>query len=468
MGGTGDPDFEETRVVDIAPHKRQEIVQWLKQPQPDRRPYYEDTWVDVCRKHLINSLFALSDLAQEGIWPAGRWRDALQVWSENRRASRSWRYAAPLIQSMPDTVLLEIVHSVTRWLEAVSKSINQHKVIFLDLCRRVLNLPLDAGTGMTRNGQPLNEPVTEAINHPVGHITQALLNYWFQREPNDNDQLPSEIEPFFTDLCDIRVDRFLHGRVLLGSRLIVLFRVDRPWTERHLLPLLNWTVYPEEARAIWVGFLWSPRLYRSLLIAFKSQFLETANHYAELGEHAQQFAAFLTYAALGPIDSYATEEFQSSIGALPVEGLQESAQALSQALEGAADQREEYWRNRIQPFWQHVWPKSRDLATPQISESLVRMSIAAGSEFPAALTSVQDWLRPIEHPHFVVHKLQDSGLCDRFPVDALRLLNVIIEDQTWAPRELGQCLHAIVQAAPNLLQDARYRRLAEYSRRREM
>ncbi len=81
---------------------------------------------------------------------------------------RSWRYAAPLVQTMPDAVLQEIAHGVTWWIETVSKSINQHENILLNLCRRILALPLEAGTGMTRNGEPLDQPVTEAINHPVG------------------------------------------------------------------------------------------------------------------------------------------------------------------------------------------------------------------------------------------------------------------------------------------------------------
>lgn len=465
MSGTGDPDYEERREVDIAPRKRRELVQWLKQSPPDQSPFYEDTWREVCRKHLLNSLLALSDLAQEGAWPQGRWREALQVLGEQSRIRRSWRYAVSLIQNMPDAVLLEIVHSVAWWLEAVSKSVDRHEATLLALCRRILNLPLESASGMRQSGEPLNEPVTEAINHPIGHVTQALLNLWFKCEPNDNDQLPTEIEPFFTELCDAGVDRFRHGRVLLGSRLIALFRVDRPWTDRHLLPLFNWTVNPAEAKAVWEGFLWSPRLYRPLLIAFKPHFLETAHHYTDLGEHAQQFAAFLTYAALGPIDGYTMEELRTAIEALPQEGLQASAQALSQALEGAGDQREEYWRNRVQPFWQHIWPKSRDLATPRIVESFARLSIAAGSEFPAALTAVQDWLRPIEHPNYVVHQLLESGLCSRSSVDALRLLNIIIDEQPWVPSELGQCLGAIVQATPKLKEDRRYQRLFEYSRR---
>lgn len=469
MSGTGDPDHEDSRDVDIAPRKRQELVQWLTKPMPERRPFYEDTWRDVCRTRFFHSLSALRDLAQDGVWPAGRWREALQTWAEEGMVLRSWRYAAPLVQAMPDAVLQEIDHAVTWWMEAVSKSINLHEDILLNLCRRVLALPLKTGSGsrIIRNGVETYDPVSSAINHPIGHVTQALINLWFKQSPNDNDLLPADLKPIFTALCDVQVDRFRHGRVLLGSRLIAFFRVDRSWTEQHLLPLFGWS-NPVEAKAAWEGFLWSPRLYQPLLTAFKSQFLDCANHYADLGEHRQQFATFLTYAALGPTEGYTAEEFRSAIGALPQEGLEESAQALSQALEGAADQREDYWKNRAQPFWQQIWPKSRDQATPRIAESLTRMVIAARGEFPAALAAVQDWLQPIEHPDYVVHLLHESGLCSRYPADALSLLNAVIDDQQWGPRELGQCLDQIVQAAPNLAQDARCLRLREYSRRRDI
>lgn len=467
MSGTGDPDYEDSRDVDIAPRKRQELVQWLMKPTPEQRPFYEDTWRDVCRTRFFHSLFALCDLAQEGVWPADRWREALQAWAEEGSVLRSWRYAAPLVQTMPDTVLQEIAHGVTWWMEAASKPINRHEGILMELCRRVLALPMEVGSGsrIIRNGVETYEPVGSAINHPIGHVTQALINLWFKRNPNDNDLLPADIQPMFTALCDVQVDRLRHGRVLLGSRLIAFFRVDRPWTEQHLLPLFGWS-NPVEAKAVWEGFLWSPRLYQPLLSAFKAQFLDCANHYADLGEHRQQFAAFLTYAALGPTEGYTVEEFQSAIGALPQEGLEESAQALSQALEGAADQREVYWKNRVQPLWQQIWPKSRDLVTPRIANSLIRLAIAARGEFPAALAAVQDWLQPIEHPDYLIHLLHESGLCRRFPAEALLLLNAVIADQQWAPRELGQCLDEIEQAAPQLAHDARHLRIREYSRRR--
>jgi hypothetical protein len=467
ISGTGDPDYETGRDVDIAPRKRRELVQWLMKPQPEDRPFFEDTWQDINRKHPLNCLFALTDLAAQGNWLSSRWSDALYAWGNRKQVQRMWRYAAPLVQTMPDIIIQEIVHGVTWWIQTVSKSINQHEDILLNLCRRALALPLESGTGMTHNGEPIDQPVTEAINHPVGHVTQALIHVWFKRNPNDNELLPDDIKPFFTELCDVKVDRFRHGRVLLGSRLIALFRVDRPWTEQHLLPLFSWN-NPAEAKAVWEGFLWSPRLYQPLLTAFKPQFLESANHYADLGEHRQQFAAFLTYAALGPTEGYTVDELRSAIGALPQEGLENSAQALSQALEGAADQREDYWKNRVQPFWQQVWPKSRDLAIPRIAESLTRLVIAARGEFAAALAAVQDWLQPIEHPDYVIHLLHESGLCARFPEEALRLLNAVIADQQWAPRDLGQCLNKIEQVAPQFVKTGQYQRLREYFWRRGM
>nr|WP_230400448.1 hypothetical protein [Zooshikella ganghwensis] len=464
MSGTGDPDYEESRDIDIAPRKRHELVQWLKKPSPEQQFFYEDTWHDVCRTRFFHSLLALCDLSKDDVWPAERWRAALQVWSEEDMVLRSWRHAALLVKSMPDDVLQVIVHSVTSWIEIVSKSVNQQEDILLDLCRRVLELPLEASTGILRNGE-LVDPVTEAINHPVGHTTHALINFWFKQSPNDGDHLPADIKQFFTEICDVNVDRFCHGRVLLSSRLIALYRVDQTWTEQYLLPLYSWN-NPKEAKAVWEGFLWSPRLHQPLLTALKTEFLESVKHYIELGEHRQQFAAFLTYAALDSLENYTVDDFRSAIGSLPQEGLEESAQALSQALNGAGDQREDYWTNCVQPFWQNVWPKSRDLATPRIAESLTKLIIAARSEFPSALAAMKDWLKTIEHPYYTLNLLKESDLCKKFPLDSLDLLDIVISDQQqWVTQELGQCLDEIVQTAPLLAQDDRYRRLREYLRK---
>lgn len=40
MSGTGDPDFEDGREVDVAPRTRKELVEWLESPRPAHRPFY--------------------------------------------------------------------------------------------------------------------------------------------------------------------------------------------------------------------------------------------------------------------------------------------------------------------------------------------------------------------------------------------------------------------------------------------
>lgn len=458
MSGTGDPDYHNERQVERAPRTRRELVLWL-QKDIDSRFLYENDWREVCREKFPTAVCGLLALAKRNIWPSNRWREALQTWSEDQWIERSWRSVAPIVADMSDDALITLANSATCWLKAISKRLSYRESIFFALCRRYLELRYQGDVDD-------NQPVSSAINHPVGHITQALFNVWFLRKPNDNDGLPSDIKSFFTTLCESNKGHYRYGRVILASRLITLFRIDRSWTEQYLLPMFSWHNSRAEAKAAWEGFLWSPRIYQPLLAAFKDSFLDTANHYQELGHIGQQYAVILTYAALDPADTFTSAELSAATSALPQIGLQEAAQALVNVLEGAGEQREQYWTNRILPYWKTVWPKSRQLVSRPIAEKFARLAIAASGEFPAALETVFDWIQSLEHPSYVVSILYKANLCDRFPQDALRLLDAVVNEQTWPSRELGECLDALVKAWPEVLTDTRYQRIREYQRRR--
>lgn len=444
---------------DIVPRKRKLLVDWMKQQSSGRMDSYRDGWRDVCRTRFFHTLLALYDLSQEGEWPVDRWRVALQCWSDEKMLLRSWRFVAPLVLTMPEPVLLQIIHAVTWWIERASTQEHNDKSI-IAICRRILVLPMevDAGSRTIRNGIEVDDPLGSAINHPVGHITQALLNQWFKQQLNDNDGLPADLAPIFTELCDTTVAVFRHGRIVLCSRLITFFRVDQEWTTQILLPLLDWE-NQADANAYWQGFLWSPRLYLPLLMAFKPHLLACAGHYNQLGEHSQQFATFMTYVALAQADGYKPEEFRAAIEVMPPEGFQSVLHALVQALDGAGEQREEYWINRAKPFWQNIWPKSNAFFTSKIAETLARLVIAARGEFPDALATVHAGLQPIQNTHYVIHLLHQSGLCKQFPTHALSLLNAIIAEPQWVSDELGLCLTAIVQSDPLLEENRDYQRL---------
>lgn len=116
-------------------------------------------------------------------------------------------------------------------------------------------------------------------------------------------------------------------------------------------------------------------------------------------------------------------------------------------------------------FLADIWPKSRKLASPAIADELSRLCIASRSRFPDALSAVRAWLQPIPYPNYIVHSLHESKLCPQFPAEALTLLDALIDDQLWPPREFEQCLDEIEAAKPDLAHDPRFTQLQDYWRR---
>jgi len=280
---------DEWRNFAPTPRHQPELIEWLKQPaRSDHRQ--EDDWRQRCRDDFSTTSDALSALAQDEEWPIERWREAMQVWAEDDLIERSW-HMAQVISKAPDNVIQALSHGLGWWLRAQAKIFKGREELFFALIRRLLELEHQNGV---HEGDDL---VHRAINHPVGLVTEALLRWWYRQELKDAEGLRDDVKPLFTELCDTGVEKFRHGRVLLAAHAIALFRVDEKWARVCLLPLFDWQLSEVEARAAWEGFLWSPRPYRPLLSAIKQPLLETATHYGELGKHAEQYAAFLTFTA---------------------------------------------------------------------------------------------------------------------------------------------------------------------------
>lgn len=451
-------DRDDVNKVRVTPKLRRELVKWLRE-NPKSDHWHEDEWGERCKRDFATTATALLTLVQTGEWFRDRWREALQAWANEKLARRSWRYMGKVLAAAPREVVKELAHSLSWWLQSVGKYFSGNEDYFFALIQRMLDLYRDEGNAD-------GDPVFRALNHPVGQVTEAVLRWWYRQSLEDNQRLPNALKAIFTEICRTDVVSFRHGRLLLATHVITLFRVDREWSEGNLIPVFDWERSHEEARAAWSGFLWSPRLYRPLMEVIKRQFLATAQHYPDLGEFGEQYAAFLTFAALEPGDAFSKSELTLATRSLPVEGLQSSAEAVLRALDGAGDQRSEYWLNRVLPYLRFIWPKSRDIVTPTISETIARLCITALDAFPDALDELKHWLQPLDHPDLVVHLLHESRLCERFPEAALALLNGVIGDNTqWLPRNLKDCLDEIRNVQPNLETDHRFQRLHEYLRR---
>ena len=451
----------DSREIVATPREPSELAAFLQANQwPD--PWHEDDWANRCESDIDVAAGALSALAEENFWPVNRWGEALRIWSRPTSSRHAWKRMAAVVATAPPEQLLRLSHNISSWLRQIAGDFEGQESLFLLLCDNLLALAYE-GPDDTADAK---DPVGRAINHPVGNVAWALLTYWYRGSLEGDQRLPTELRSRFSHLCDTQVAKFRHARVLLAAHLVNLFRVDQEWTVQFLLPLFDWSSTNSEARGAWTGFLWSPRLYRPLVEEFKQGFLDTATHYAELGEFKSQYSSLLTFAALDPSDVFTRLELAEATRALPQDGLEEAAEALAHAIEGAGDQRVPYWKNRVKPYLRTVWPKTQDTASSSVAESFARVCIAAGEAFPEAMRVIQPYLQRVRYSDRLVQSIREARLDVEFPRQTLELLDrVVDEENPWPTRELVDCLCAIRTAAPAVAEEHRFVRLREYLHR---
>ena len=450
----------ELREYVTTPREPRELIEWLI-ANADTDVWQQDDWSERCREEFDATASALSELTLRGIWPRRRWREALNTWSEEELRCRSWDRMASVLARAPSDGLRVLNHGIAWWLQAVAKTCEIEEETFLSLCDGVLGLNYE-----DEQHDDGADVVGRAINHPVGLVTEALLRWWYRKPLKDDQRLGDNLSSRFSRICDTRISKFRHGRVLLARHVIALFRVDPNWAIRNVLPLFNWQLSRAEARFAWEGFLWSPRFYRPLMEALKPAFLDTANYCAELGEHGAQYPSLLTFAALDPGGVFTRRELATATAALTQEGRENAAETLVQGLAGAGAQAADYWRNRVVPYLRSVWPRLHDVASPAIAESFARACVEAGDAFPEALEEVRNWLQPLPFPGRILRRLYELNLHERFPGPTLELLDVVVgDDVRWPPPgELLACMRTIRATEPELKDDHRFQRLAEYLR----
>jgi len=440
------------------PEDCKSMIEWIRRSSPVRGRIDSD-WRLRCENDMRRTAAVLVSLAKRDEWEIPFWRDALYGWSSEAVVERSWRCVAKVVEGAPDDFIGELVDPLSSWLEAVSKVFSGNDGVFFALIRQILLLSPEQP-----EEQCGKDPIYDAINHPVGKATQALINWLFRQEPQDQQGLPQEIEPMFSELCDTATSRFRHGRVLLAAHVISLFRIDRPWACRYLIPLFHWETDKEEARAAWFGFSWSPRLYRPLLEVIKDDFLGTAGYFEQLGEYGRQYVSALTFAALEPGDTFSSADLRSTVAKLPEAGLEVAAENLASALEGAGNRGEEHWRNRIRPFLKNIWPKSESVFSPGVSAAFARLFVSTRDAFPEAMKEFGHWLQPVKYYGHAISMLSKSDLPGTFPDDTLDYLSRTVRtgdgNLDWDSQALITCLQEIRKADPSLEKDTRFQKLS--------
>jgi hypothetical protein len=448
-------DGSELRQFAATPRRRRDLAIWIRE-NPKTSFWEGDDWRSRCSSNFATTASVLFGLARSGYWPVDRWRDAFQAWAEERLLLRSWRRMRATVLKMPAETFADLAPSVSWWLREVSGRFEVGQDDFFLLCRRIL----DEYVGKERE---TDDPVSRAINHPIGHVTEAILRRWYRTELAEGQGLAPEFREILDVVCNVNLPQYRHGRVILAANLLGLFRVDPDWSKQKVLARFDWQESNVEAKSAWEGFLWTLRVYPPLVEVLKPYILQTPQHFDQLGEHGEQFAMLLTFVALEMRDLFLISELATATRQLPDPALQYCVRALVSSMGGTSERRATYFQHRIAPYMQRIWPKQRTSTSDAVAENFARLCVEAEDAFEIAVKAVRPWLQQLKHPDFIVHRLFDLGLCEQFPVVALDFLDVIVGERSgYPPTELGSCLNVISNLDESVLGDARFKRLKAY------
>ena len=452
------------------PTQRSDRKKWIKRHLQNDHFYISADileWEEFCQSDFSEAVQDLCELAHEREWPTIAWKSALQVWQSKELCQKSLLDMLEVLATAPDDVVQSLDLEIGSWLQYVAKTLENQQSDFFSLCYRVLSFTYEKQTG-------IKDCVNRAINHPVGRITQALLNWCIHHHPSKDKQgLPDEARSIFTELCDVHKYPSYYGRILLAARAVFLYRCDAGWTKKHLLPFFDWSESEEEAKAMWSGFLWSPVKYYPLLAELKGAFLETATHYAKFDrmlpiDNATQYVYLLTNVALDSGEVFTEEELAEAANKLPPSLLASMAYELYLVLSDAND-RDRVWKNRVHPFLKKIWPHSiGGRKRPEVAFKLAEVCIEAQNNFPDALDIVEGWLQPFndEDIYGIFSGMKDKKICQKFPDESLSFLDAIVDSNTslctTGREQLKGCLEAIKESKKELADDPRFKRLEEY------
>lgn len=437
-------------------------------PALENRPInefsYKDDWRSICQTMPEQAMSALKILAEREVWNVGVWGEALQTFAEGEPRTIFLDEIGPFLLNASDQTVRELRHSFSWWLKSLATVLSESStVLWLQLLDRILN---NADTEVDFSQ---GNPVGRAINNPVGHVIEALFSWWFQSIPQAGVGLPEPVKTRLTKLTNQSLRGLIHGRVIMASRLFPLFAVDPIWSASVLLPLFDWSTNAVEAQGVWEGYLWNPRISAELLSAFKTSFLETANHYGELGPHGKQYASLLTIAALELRPQFTDNELRIAFYALPPEGLSKAAQVLARSLESANDRRAEYWTHRVKSLLEDVWPKSANKRSGSESVAFMDICIYSDTHFSEATALLIPWIIKTKRFYLPVTHLAESGLARSYPEQALGLLDAIVDElDRWPRGDLRECLNQITSGNDDLENTAAFRRLSEYCDRHNL
>ena len=200
--------------------------------------------------------------------------------------------------------------------------------------------------------------LTAAIDSTAGLLAGFWLNSlncWRKQQAGASDGLSSDYRDALADIVEDKTLAGRLGRSVLARYLSFLLRVDRDWTEAHLIPLLTKHADGDDYQALWGGFLYGP-LSPPVAELMGDAFLDAVPHIvcdASSEERKQFIGRYLTmlaYYSDDPLDIWIPTFFTHC----NENARRYFALSIKSHLEDmTGSQQQEWWNRWLKAYWEN-------------------------------------------------------------------------------------------------------------------
>ena len=301
-----------------------------------------------------------------------------------------------------------------------------------------------------------DDPLTLALNHPVGKLADAALVRLSKHQPTAAGGLPDAVQHYFDAVVSDSGGG--PGRIMFATSLLRLHAIAPEWTTEHLVSRLDPSA-STEAWSMWSAYAASPRVGPNLLLAFKDSFLEVLQGRAGATIQSRLTGLFVAI-CLEASDELTADEIRGVVDTMTEEALNRVLRSLKQRMKGDEEARGRIWRDRVQPWLERYWPSVLSRNTAATSQWMLDLVTEAGDAFPDAVDWCLTRLRPItDHG---LRPLVMEDMATLHPDDVFRLVKQIVPKGDIEPHQryvLRELLDRLKAARPALSKDADFQRL---------
>ena len=407
----------------------------------------------VCKEEKEMAVETLRYVHENSIWDGEIWHAALVGLADVEGST--WGEVAPLLVDMPIGIYSEKGWAVAWWVSKSTPAITPNSDSEEDYWT-IFNKFIQSVNQDEVND--IEEPVNNAINNPLGILTESLLTRIGNRELKKGAGIPDgPIEKILNLLVTKQGKSFTLARVILASRLYYFYVVAPEWTKEKLIPIFDWQE-SKEARCVWEGYLWMPRINLELIDDIKDSFIETFHHVELLGKNATHLYHLFAVICVEYENVFTIEQQQQLLLDIGTSGRVNIADNLSRSFPKQPDECDAYWTYRIKPFIKRVWPKEASTVDAKTSSQFAMVCIQTSQAFPDAVEEFKSLLCPFSDLGYFLKSFFATNLPDRFPEDSFKLLTMVFDDQyEWPDDTLRKILNKIIESCPMIEDRSEYK-----------